>query len=261
MCKVYAIASQKGGVGKTFTAESLGIGLASNGYKVLLIDTDSQGSLTASLGYTEPDDMETTLYTIMANEINDKEYDHNTLGLLHHNEGIDLLPCNIEMSGLELTLVSVMSREMVMKRYIDKIRDNYDYIIIDSAPSLGLITINVLVAADRVIIPVQAAYLSLKGLEQLVKTILKVRRNLNNQLEIEGILVTMLDKRTVYTREIIKLLNNAYGQSIRIYNSRIPFSVRAAEATALGVSIYHHDPKCKVADAYRELTEEVSING
>ncbi|MBR1597927.1 MAG: AAA family ATPase [Lachnospiraceae bacterium] len=119
MCKVYAIASQKGGVGKTFTAESLGIGLANKGYKVLLIDTDSQGSLTASLGYTEPDDMETTLYTIMANEINDKEYDHNTLGILHQKEGIDLLPCNIEMSGLELTLVSVMSREMVLKRYID----------------------------------------------------------------------------------------------------------------------------------------------
>ena len=260
MCKVYVTASQKGGVAKTTTAGSLGIGLAKKGYKVLLVDADAQGSLTASLGYKEPDSMNDTLAVIMEKEIQDEEYDPNIFGILHHNEGVDLVPSNIELAAVEVALIQAMSRETILKRYIDKVKDNYDYIIIDSAPSLGLITINVLVAADRIIIPVQAAYLSVKGLEQLIKTISRVRRNLNNQLGIDGVLITMLDKRTVYAREIVELLDNAYGKAINIYNSRIPFSIRAVEATTKGVSIYKHDPKGKVAEAYSELTEEVLAN-
>ena len=260
MCKVYVTASQKGGVAKTTTAGSLGIGLAKKGYKVLLVDADAQGSLTASLGYKEPDSMNTTLAVILEKEIEDEEYDPNTFGILHHEEGVDLVPSNIELAALEVSLIQVLSRETVLKRYIDKVKDNYDYIIIDSAPSLGLITINVLVAADRIIIPVQAAYLSVKGLEQLVKTIGRIRRSLNNQLGIDGILITMLDNRTVYAREIVDLLNNAYGKAIHIYDSKIPFSVRAVEATTKGVSIYSHDPKGKVAEAYTKFTEEVLAN-
>ena len=259
MSKVYAIASQKGGVGKTTTAVSLGAELAEQGFRVLLIDADAQGSLTSSLGYTEPDSMDITLATVLEKEINEEPYD-SSLGILHHEEGFDLLPCNIELSGLEVSLVGVWSRETVLNRYIDSQRKIYDYIIIDCMPSLSLITLNALTASDRIIIPVQAAYLSLKGLEQLIKTIGKVKRGLNERLGIDGILITMLDKRTNYAKEIVDLLEGAYGNAVHIYDSRIPYSVRAAEATAEGVSIYKYDPRGKVAEAYRKFTEEVLAN-
>ena len=260
MCKVYVTASQKGGVAKTTTAGSLGIGLAKKGYKVLLVDADAQGSLTASLGYKEPDSMNDTLAVIMEKEIENEKYDPSTFGILHHDEGVDLVPCNIELAALEVALIQVLSRETVLKRYIEKVRKNYDYIIIDSAPSLGLVTINVLVVADKIIIPVQAAYLSIKGLEQLIKTIGRVRVSLNNNLGIDGILITMLNDRTIYAREIVELLNNAYGKAINIYDSKIPLSVKAVEATTKGVSIYKHAPKGKVAEAYTRFTEEVIAN-
>jgi len=257
MNKVYAIASQKGGVGKTTTAISLGAELAQQGYKVLLIDADSQGSLTASLGYTEPDSMEETLASVLEKVVNEEPFDRKKYGILHHEEGFDVLPCNIELSGLEVSLVNAWSREVVLSKYIERIKDDYDYIIIDCMPSLSLMTINVFSAADRVIIPVQAAYLSLKGLEQLIKTIGKVKRGLNSRLGIDGILITMLNSRTNYAKEIVSLLEEAYGGSVHIYDSKIPFSVRAAEATAEGMSIYKYDPKGKVAKAYKDFTKEV----
>lgn len=260
MNKVYAIASQKGGVGKTTTAISLGAELAQQGYKVLLIDADSQGSLTASLGYTEPDSMEETLASVLEKVVNEEPFDRKKYGILHHEEGFDLLPCNIELSGLEVSLVNAWSREVVLSKYIERIKDDYDYIIIDCMPSLSLMTINVFSAADRVIIPVQAAYLSLKGLEQLIKTIGKVKRGLNSRLGIDGILITMLNSRTNYAKEIVSLLEEAYGGSVHIYDSKIPFSVRAAEATAEGISIYKYDPKGKVAKAYKDFTKEVLAN-
>lgn len=260
MCKVIAVGSQKGGVAKTTTVANLGVELVNRGYKVLLIDSDAQGSLTSSLGYREPDRMEITLAAIMEKEVNDEPYDAKTFGILHHEEGIDILPGNIELSVLEVSLVNVWSRETVLKSYIDKVKDNYDFILIDTAPSLGLITLNVMVAADKIIIPVQAAYLSLKGLEQLIKTIGKVRKGLNRELGIDGILITMLDTRTIYAREIVTTLNEAYGNKVRIYESKIPFSVRAAEAAAEGVSIFRHAPDGKVASAYRAFTEEVLAN-
>jgi len=257
MNKVYAIASQKGGVGKTTTAISLGAGLAQQGYKVLLIDADAQGSLTASLGYTEPDRMDETLASVLEKVVNEEPFDKKKYGILHHEEGFDLLPCNIELSGLEVSLVNAWSREVVLSKYIERIKEEYDYIIIDCMPSLSLMTINVFSAADRVIIPVQAAYLSLKGLEQLIKTIGKVKRGLNSRLGIDGILITMLNSRTNYAKEIVSLLEEAYGGSVHIYDSKIPFSVRAAEATAEGMSIYKYDPKGKVAKAYKDFTKEV----
>lgn len=169
MCKVIAIANQKGGVGKTTTTSNLGIGLAKQGKRVLLIDADAQGSLTASLGFTEPDKLEETLATVMTNIINDEEMEPD-YGLLKHDEGIDLMPGNIELSGLEVSLVNVMSRELVLRTYIERVRAGYDYILIDCMPSLGMITINVFACADSILIPVQAAYLPVKGLEQLIKT-------------------------------------------------------------------------------------------
>lgn len=260
MCKVIAIANQKGGVGKTTTTGNLGIGMAKRGKRVLLIDADAQGSLTASLGYTEPDRLEVTLATIMERSVNE-DYPEPSEGILHHKEGVDLLPANIELSGIEVSLVNIMSRETVLREYVSLVSAEYDYILIDCTPSLGMITINALACADSVLIPVQAAYLPLKGLEQLIRTIGKVKRQINPKLEIEGILMTMVDSRTNYAREISNLLIENYGDKVKIYDSTIPISVRAAEVSAAGISIYTHDPKGKVAVAYESLTEEVLANG
>lgn len=259
MCKVIAIANQKGGVGKTTTTSNLGIGLAKQGKRVLLIDADAQGSLTASLGGQEPDRLEITLATIMLNIINDEE-ESPEYGILKHEEGIDFMPGNIELSGLETSLVNVMSRETVLRTYIEQQKDRYDYILIDCMPSLGMITINAFACADSILIPVQAAYLPVKGLEQLIKTIGKVKRQINPKLEIEGILLTMVDNRTNYAKDISILLIENYGSRVKIFKESIPMSVRAAEISAEGVSIYQHDPNGKVASAYQSLTEEVLGN-
>ena len=213
MCKVISVVNQKGGVGKTTTTVNVGIGLAREGKKVLLIDADPQGSLTASLGYEEPDDLRITLATIMMDVINEEEINLED-GILHHQENVDLLPANIELSALEVTMGNVMSREMIMKEYIDAIRSRYDYILIDCMPSLGMMTINALVSSDSVLIPVQAAYLPVKGLQQLIKTILTVKKRLNRKLAIEGILLTMVDFRTNYARDIASRVHTTYGREI-----------------------------------------------
>ena len=259
MCKVISVVNQKGGVGKTTTTVNVGIGLAREGKKVLLIDADPQGSLTASLGYEEPDDLRITLATIMMDVINEEEISLED-GILHHQENVDLLPANIELSALEVTMGNVMSREMIMKEYIDAIRCRYDYILIDCMPSLGMMTINALVSSDSVLIPVQAAYLPVKGLQQLIKTILTVKKSLNRKLAIEGILLTMVDFRTNYARDIASRVHTTYGSQIEVFENVIPMSVKAAETSAEGKSIYMHCPKGKVAEAYMKLTQEVLNN-
>ena len=260
MCKVIAVANQKGGVGKTVTCVNLGIGLAREGKKVLLIDADPQGSLTISLGNDEPDRIEYSLATAMMKVINDESLDVKE-GILHHEEGVDILPGNIELSGLEISMMGVISRETLLREYIGQVRDLYDYIIIDCMPSLGMLTINALACADSVLIPVQAAYLSVKGLQQLIKTIGRVKRQLNPNLNIEGILLTMVDNRTNYAKDISMQVYETYASSINVFDVEIPLSVRAAEISAEGSSIYEYDPKGKAAYAYIALIKEVITNG
>jgi len=254
---IYAICNQKGGCAKTMTSVSFGIGLAREGKKVLLVDMDAQGSMTASLGYQQPDRLETTLAVVLSSIINDDPLPDG-FGILHHEEGIDLLPANIELSGMEVTLVNTMSRETILREFLKEVRDSYDAIILDTMPSLGMLTINALAAADLVIIPCASQFLSIKGLEQLLRTIAKVRRQINPGLSIAGILVTMADMRTNYARDIVELLHNTYDGKLRIFDSIIPMSVRAAETSAEGKSIYLHDPAGKVAAAYQALVREVA---
>jgi len=259
MCKVIAICNQKGGVSKTTTTVNLGVGMVREGKRVLVIDADPQGNLSQSLGIENPDELEIALPSIMEQIIMDEEFEVSE-GIIHHVEGIDLMPCNIDLSGVDVSLVNAMSREFVLKTYVDCMREYYDYILIDCMPSLGMITINALVCANSVLIPVQASYLPVKGLQQLIKTISRVRRQINPELKIEGMVMTMVDMRSNYTKDILEALESTYGETIGIFDSRIPMSVRAAETSAEGKSIYIHEPRGKVAKSYEELTEEVLVH-
>lgn len=254
---VYAVCNQKGGCAKTVTSVNFDIGLAREGKKVLLVDMDAQGSMTASLGYQQPDRLEVTLADILGGIINDTPLPEG-YGILRHEEGVDLIPANIELSGMEVTLVNTMSRETVLREFLKLVRNSYDAIVLDTMPSLGMLTINALAAADHVIISCASQYLSIKGLEQLLRTIAKVRRQINPGLSVSGILVTMADMRTNYAKDIVELLHNTYDGKLRGFDSIIPMSVRVAKTSAEGKSIYRHDPSGKAAAAYLAFTREVT---
>lgn len=256
---VIACVNQKGGTGKTTTCENLGAGLVMNGNKVLLVDFDPQASLSISLGYPKPEELPVTIADMMKKVVDEKEIRPGE-GILHHEEGMDLMPSSIELSGMEVSLVNTISRETVLKEYLESVKRDYDFVLLDCSPSLGMLTINAMAAADTLLIPVQASYLPAKGLEQLLQIVNKVRRQINPKLKIEGILLTMVDARTNDAKEISELIRNAYGGKIKVYDTEIPRSVRASEISKEGTSIFKHDPGGKVADAYRELTREVVKN-
>ena len=260
MTKVIAIANQKGGVGKTSTTVNLGAGLVRQGYDVLLIDLDSQANLTMALGFKNPDDMGFTISNIMHKAVKEEQIDP-VEGILVTAEGIDLMPSNVQLSGLELSLINEYGREVVLKQYIDEVRLNYDYILIDCAPSLSVLTVNALVASDSVLIPTQPQYFSMAGIQMFYDTFCKIRKKMNPSLSIEGVLVTMMDNRPNFTKDLVAQLRESYGGIFKVFEAEIPTSIRMTESSARGKSIFAFDPKGKVAAAYEKLTQEVIENG
>lgn len=259
-CKVIAITNQKGGVGKTTTTINLGVGLAQQEKRVLVIDMDPQASLTVCLGNPDPDSLPFTVSNVMKDIMINGEPTEE-IPVLQTPEGIDLMPASIDLCGIEVALVNEMSREKILKAYVDSVQSRYDYVLIDCMPSLGMLTLNALCAADSVLIPTQPEFLSAKGLEQLIGTIGRVKKRMNPNLKIDGILFTMQDSRMVFTRQVTDAIRQRYGINTHIMETFIPRSVRAAETSARGKSIFLHDPHGKVAEAYAALAREVMALG
>lgn len=259
MSKVIAIAAQKGGVTKSTSCRNVATILAKEGYKVLVIDGDNQASLTDCFGIEQPEQLDKTLYHLMMDVIMERDLPSKEEYIIN-KEGVDIIPSSIELSAIEINLVSTISREYVLKAIIDEIREDYDYVLIDCMPSLGLMTVNVLVACDSVLIPATPEYLSVKGLELLLKTIFKLKKRINPSLSFEGILLTMFDERTNLSKEMNKMIEESYGEHIKVFNAKIPKSVKVGEANSLSMSIVDYKPNNKASIAYQEFTKELLEN-
>ncbi|HDR7286114.1 TPA: sporulation initiation inhibitor protein Soj [Bacillus paranthracis] len=253
MGKIIAIANQKGGVGKTTTAVNLGAGLAQVGKKVLLVDIDAQGNATTGVGI-EKSELDQCIYNVLVE-------DADVQGVIQKTatENLDVLPATIQLAGAEIELVPTISREVRLQRALQPVRDEYDYIIIDCPPSLGLLTINALTAADSVIIPVQCEYYALEGLSQLLNTVRLVQKHLNKNLAIQGVLLTMLDARTNLGIQVIDEVKKYFRD--KVYRSIIPRNVRLSEAPSHGKPIMQYDAKSRGAEVYIDLAEEVIAGG
>ena len=254
-CKVIAIANQKGGVGKTTTTFNLGVALKNQGKRVLVVDADPQGDLTTYMGYNESE-LKTTLAQLMESVIYDSQLDTKQ-AILNNNEGIDLIPSDLDLSATEAMLVNAMSREVTLRTILNNVKKDYDYVLIDCMPSLGMLTINALSCSDKVVIPVQDHFLAAKGMGHLLKTVSRVKRTINPNLEVGGILLTLVNKRTNLSKETIQDLKETYGRAIKLYDTQIPLAVKTAESTSRGKSIFKYDKNGKVATAYEDFAKEV----
>lgn len=254
-CKVVSIINQKGGTGKTTTAVNLSYTLAENGKKVAVLDFDPQSNLTMCFGVEKPDELKTTIYDLMMCIIDEKELPDKSEYVLSINN-IDIIPCSIQLSAVEMSLVNVMSRESILKMLLENIKHDYDYIIVDCMPALGMLTVNALAASNSVVIPATAQYLSAKGLELLLQTIARVKKRINPGIGIDGILITMFSDRTKLSKEILNLINDAYSEHIRIFENKIPMSIKVGESSYQHKSVIEYEPKSKVALAYQEFGKE-----
>ncbi len=248
--KVIAFANQKGGVAKTTTTLNLAAAFAEEGHRVLCCDMDPQGNLTMSQGI-DPDQLELSMYDVLVHDTPIRE-------VIRRRE-IDVACASIDLAGAEIAMSTKIGRERSLEKALRPVREDYDFICIDTPPSLGLLTINALTAADKVIVPVQCEYLSMRGLIQLTNTLSMIRENLNPNVDIEGILPTLVDSRTIHAKEAIEILEENFGD--RVFASRIRKTVRFAEAPVRGMSVLKYDPKGVAADAYRQLAKEVLGNG
>ena len=255
-CRVIAVANQKGGVGKTTTTFSLGVALSKMGKKVLLVDADPQGDLTTYMGWYEQDKLPLTLADLMEQSMNDEPIRAKE-AILHHKENVDLIPSNLDLSAMEMSSVNAMSREYTMRNCLSEVKKDYDYIILDCMPSLGMVTINALASADSVIIPIQSQYLAAKGMTHLLKTISKVKRQINPDLKVDGALLTLVDKRTNLSKEMKVQLQENYGSLLKLFDTQIPLAIKTAESTSRGKSIFTYDKNSKVAEAYSSFAKEV----